>query len=157
MEYDIAPFSRQCAQSGRELRPGDCYYSVVVDQPGGWKRLDYGEEAWTGPPSDCVAWWKSRIEPETAARRRWAPNDVLLQFFDRWADQPDQADIRYLLALLLVRRRVMKIEDEKEDAAGRKTTVFYCPRRDQSYELPAVLPSETRAAEIQEQLAALLQ
>jgi len=157
MEYDIAPFSRHCVQSGRELRPGERYYSVVIDQPDGWKRLDYAEEAWPGPPSDCVAWWRSRIEPESAARRRWAPNDVLLQFFDRWADQPETADIRYVLALLLVRRRVMKIEDEKEDAAGRKITVFYCPRRDQSYELPAVVPTEARAAEIQEQLAALLQ
>ena len=60
----------------------------------------------------------------------WVPNDVLLNFFDELAEQPDKQDMRYVLALLLVRRRVMRMEEEQRDEAGHERLMLYCPRRD---------------------------
>ena len=61
----------------------------------------------------------SRKSPIAARRKkRWAPNDVMLHFWDELAEQPEQQDMRYVLTLLLVRRRVFRLEEEKLDDAG---------------------------------------
>jgi hypothetical protein len=117
------------------------------------KRCDYSVEAWQGPPPGVIGWWKSQIPDQKTARSRSAPNDILLQVFDETADQPEKQDMRYVLSLLLVRRRVMRLEEEQHDGEGREVLVLYCPRRDATYEIPAIPPDPARVEEIQQQLA----
>ena len=81
----------------------------------------------------------------------------MLQFWDELAAQPERQDMRYVLTLLLVRRRVFRLEEEKCDDQGREVLVVICPRREATYEIPAVMPEPTRIDQIQEELAALLQ
>jgi hypothetical protein len=59
--------------------------------------------------------------------------------------------------LLLIRRRVFRLEEEKTDDQGRELLAVYCPRREATYEIPAVVPEPQRVDEIQQELAALLQ
>ena len=52
-----------------------------------------------------------RAFPSRAAKKvKLAPNDVLLELFDELADRPEQQDLRYVLTLLLVRRRVLRFD-----------------------------------------------
>ncbi len=121
------------------------------------KRYDYAGGVWQGPPERAVGWWKSQVPSRADARKRWAPNDVMLDFWDELAEQPDKQDMRYVLTLLLVRRRVFRMEEETQDAQGREVLAIYCPRREASYQVPVVPPEPTRVEQIQEELAALLQ
>ena len=121
------------------------------------KRCDYSVEAWQGPPAQAVGWWKAQVPDRNATRRRWAPNDIMLQFFDDLAEQPERQDMRYVLSLLLVRRRVMRLEENAKDEEGREVLVLYCPRRDTTYRVPTVAPDPQRVEQIQEELARLLQ
>ena len=59
-EYEIQPPSLRCAQSGRELKPGEFYYSVLSESPDGFSRNDYSAEAWTGPPDGAIGFWRSK-------------------------------------------------------------------------------------------------
>jgi len=120
-------------------------------------RYDYSAEAWQGPPEQAVGWWKSRMPDRAGRPKHWAPNDVMLQFFDELAEQDDRRDMRYVLALLLVRRRVMRLEDNETDDQGHDVMVLHCPRRDATYKIPAVEPNQQRIEEIQEELARLLE
>lgn len=156
IEQEVQRFSRRCAATGRQLQPGESYYSVLVEQGGIWQRLDYAADAWPGPPEGALAWWKSRIAERGARRPHWAPNDVLLSFFDELAEQPQHQDLRYVLALLLVRRRVMRLVETVADSHGQKL-VLYCPRREETYHVPVATPSEQRIENIQQQLCSLLE
>jgi hypothetical protein len=156
MDYEVQGFSRHCHASGREFAPGEWYYSVLVAEGAELKRYDYAVDAWQGPPGDAVGWWKSQVPDKTVKKKHWAPNDVMLNFFDELADQPDKQDMRYVLTLLLVRRRVFRLEEEKQ-AAGGEVLAVYCPRRETTYEISAVMPSPERIEQIQQELAALLQ
>jgi len=156
MDYEVQRCTRHCAATGRELRPGEDVFSVLVSEGGKLVRHDYAAEAWEGPPEDAVGWWKSQIPRPDAKRLHWAPNDVMLQFFEDLEEQPARQDMRYVLALLLVRRRVMRLEEESRDEQGRQTLVLYCPRRETTYRVAVVLPDESRIQEIQQELAALL-
>jgi len=86
----------------------------------------------------------------------WAPNDVMLHFFEELENQPAQADMRFVLALLLVRRRVFREEQRDTDDQGRELMVLYCPRREATYTVPAIPPTPDRIEEIQGELARLL-
>jgi hypothetical protein len=157
MDYEIQHSTRRCATTGREFAPGEAYYSVLLAEGAEVNRYDYAADAWQGPPPDAVGWWKSQIPNRNEGKKHWAPNDVMLHFWDELADQPNKQDMRYVLTLLLIRRRVFRLEEEKSDDQGREVLVAYCPRRETTYEIPAVIPEPPRIDEIQQDLAALLQ
>lgn len=156
MEYEVQHCTRRCSTSGREIAPGEVYFSVLVVEDNELKRYDYAVDAWPGPPETAVGWWKSRLPQRNTVKKHWAPNDVMLDFWDRLADQADKQDMRYVLTLLLVRRRVFRVEEEKLDPNGSEVLVVHCPRRDATYEVLAVEPSPPRIDQIQDELATLL-
>jgi len=156
MEYEVQRSTRHCATSGREFAPGEEFYSVLMAEGAELRRYDYASEAWKGPPQGAVGWWKSQTPGKPTPRAHWAPNDVLLGFFDELAGQPDRQDMRYVLALLLVRRRVMRLEEERSGPQTGEVLILYCPRRDATYEVPAVAPGPERVEQIQAELTKLL-
>ena len=156
MEYEIQRCTRHCAATGRELAPGEEFYSVLIAEGADLRRYDYSADAWAGPPDGVIGWWKSQMPGPTSKRIHLAPNEVLLHFFEDLQSQPDKEEMRYVLALLLVRRRLMRLEEQEHDERGREVLVLYCPRRETTYRVPAVAPDQSRIDEIQEELARLL-
>jgi len=156
IDYDIQRCSRRCAASDRELKDGETCYSVLVAEGADVVRRDYSAEAWPGPPAGAIGWWKSTVVDPNAGRMSWAPNDVMLHYFERLADDPAAEDARYVLALLLVRRRVLRVEGSETDDRGRLVNLLYCSRNEMQYRVAEVVPTPERAAAIQQQLAELL-
>jgi len=156
MDYDIQRCTRHCSVSGRELLPGEAYYSALVAEGAELCRLDFATDAWEGPPEKAVGWWKAEIPDPKSQRMHWAPNDVMLQLFDELTEQPQKQDMRYVLSLLLIRRRVMRLEENETDEQGRQIMVVYCPRRETTYKIPAVVPEGEAVETIQDELAQLL-
>ncbi len=62
IDYQIQPSTRRCCASGRELRPGERYYSVLMEEDGKFVRKDYSVEAWQGARTAPLAsgWAGSR-------------------------------------------------------------------------------------------------
>ncbi len=156
MDYDIQRCTRRCATTEREFSPGEEFFSVLISEGAELRRLDYCTEAWEGPPENATGWWRSSMPSVTQKRLHWAPNDVMLQFLEELEHQPERSDMRFVLALLLVRRRVLREDDRGKDEQGREMMILFCPRRDKTYEVPTVLPGSERIQQIQEELAQLL-
>lgn len=166
LDFEVQRSTRRCAATDRSLEPGDVCYSVLEVQGADVVRRDFCGEAWTGPPADAFGWWKSRVPEPTAKKIKLAPNDVLLQLFDELADRPDHQDMRYVLALLLLRRRVLRLDGALDPMSNpslpavpegsMELMTVYCPKREAAYELPVVMPRGARIDEIQRQLSELL-
>ncbi len=92
----------------------------------------------------------------TTRKLHWAPNDVMLQLLTELEEQPEKADFRYVLSLLLVRRRVLRVEDTETDAAGQEIALLYCPRNEASFRVTTVQPTREREQQIQQELSNLL-
>jgi hypothetical protein len=155
MDYEIQRSTRHCGKTGRELKPGEAFYSVLTAMGAGVTREDFSVEAWEGPPAEALGWWKSHVPSPDAKKMHWAPNDVMLDLFEDLAEDAKQSDLRYVLALLLIRRRVMRLEDTEAGETG-ETMILYCPRRESEHRILAAPPSGERVAEIQQELARLL-
>jgi hypothetical protein len=158
LDYDVQRCTRRCAATDRELKPGEPCFSALVPRGATVVRLDFAHDAWPGPPDQSLGWWRSRVPDGGKERVAWAPNEVMLDYFAYLADRPEKADLRYVLALLLIRRRVIRHENTLVDDAGRETLVVVCPQEDTEYEsrLAAETPDEPRIAEIQAELSKLL-
>lgn len=156
LDFEVHRCSRRCSRTDRELRTGEPVYSALVARGAQVVRLDYAHEAWTGPPADSIGWWKSVVPDAGGPKVHWAPNDVMLHYFEQLEDVADQQDVRYVLALLMIRRRIVKQEETEKDEQGRELLVLYSPRTERQHRVLAELPDERRIAEIQDQLAKLL-
>src|SRR5262245_33195335 len=128
IDYEIHRCTRRCAVTDRELKDGEDCYSVLVPEGAAVVRRDYSAEAWKEPPENAIGWWKTTIVDPQAGRLYWAPNDVMLNYFERLVDDPLAEDARYVLALLLVRRRVLRVEGQEHDASSRPQLGLTCRR-----------------------------
>lgn len=151
---------RRCVKTDRVLRPGDHYYSLLREEGEGLTRVDFAADAWPGPPQDAFAWWESP-SAESSPRSAMAPNDVLLRLFDQWNDDPAKSQARFVLTLLLVRRRIFRIEPTvtlgpDQTAPTLPLMRVYCPRRDETYDVPEETPDAQLASQIQQELSHLL-
>ena len=45
-DFEIQNCTRRCAETDRELKPGDVYYSVLIADGASIVRRDYAEDAW---------------------------------------------------------------------------------------------------------------
>jgi hypothetical protein len=156
LDYDIQRCTRRCAATDRELIVGEECYSVLVPDGAAVVRRDYSAQGWQGPPENAIGWWKTAVVDPHAGRLHWAPNDVMLNYFERLLDDPTAEDARYVLALLLVRRRVLRVEGHETDPAGNNILVLFCSRNESTYRVTESMPSAERATQIQDQLSALL-
>ena len=114
-DYQIQASTRRCALTGHELKPGDRYYSVLIDEGGALTRRDYSLKAWQGPPSGAFSFWQGRLSAGAAPRRAPIDDDTLLECFGRLEgeQEPARLSFRYVLALLLVRRKRLRLEDTR--------------------------------------------
>jgi hypothetical protein len=166
LDFEVQRCTRCCAATERVLNPGDECYSVLEIAGAQVVRKDYCPEAWKGAPNAAFGWWKSRVPEPTAKKIKLAPNDVLLELFDQLADNLDQQDLRYVLALLLVRRRVLRVDvshdnpytkdNDPSSNHGAEKMSLYCPKRDSTCEVAVAMPNSARIDEIQQQLSELL-
>ncbi|MGA0287324.1 MAG: hypothetical protein ACO3YY_05390 [Phycisphaerales bacterium] len=114
-----------CAVGGQELPPGTPIVAALCEPlaesefgdalPGlGLVRRDYALEAWndTEVPEGVVCHWRTTV-PEPTATPRGLDEEVLLELLERLAerDDPAQEPLRLVVALVLLRRRRLRLID----------------------------------------------
>jgi hypothetical protein len=153
-----------CALTGRQFVAGEPFFSALVRSQGRLDRHDFSTAAWSGPPADTLAWWRSTYPTATASGATLAPVDVLLDVVEELEGRDDDA-LRYLLALELVRRRVLRFVDQPSGRLPRppadrgdepRHVALACRRRDREYLVREVPAAEATAAGVEDRLTALL-
>ncbi|MCA9178586.1 MAG: hypothetical protein KDB14_29195 [Planctomycetales bacterium] len=155
MEFDVKRCTRRCAATDRELEPNEWFYSALVRDGADLVRLDYAEAAWQGPPSGAVGSWKSRMPSAQAKQVKLAPNEVLLELLSELEGATEKRELRFLLALMLLRRRVVTlVEPRPED--GPEWMVVQSGKDDPLRIEVAEPASAAHAEQLQEEFAQLL-
>ena len=116
-EYQIQANSRRCVLTGRELQPGEKFYSVLLDEAGKFVRRDYSVEAWRGPPQGAFSFWLGKVPKEETTRKPRIDDEILLDCFQRLETEtePERVNFRYVVSLLLMRRKRLKFEEAREE------------------------------------------
>lgn len=120
MEFQLQAPTRKCSRTGRDLKPGDRYYGLLLEQGDRFVRHEFATDAWEGAPSEAIAYWLGRVPGDETPRRPPMDDDVLMTCFRRLADavEASRINLRYIIALLLVRRKRLKLEDTRLEPTG---------------------------------------
>lgn len=125
--YPIARPTGVCAASGRPIAVGEKCIAVLVERGDaqGMERMDFGLEAWEKgarphPPLRMVGSWRTVVTAQDSKKSRFLDDDELLDLFEQMqeAADPRRLAFRYVLALLLIRRRLLRHEGTKHPAGG---------------------------------------
>jgi hypothetical protein len=157
-QYDLAAPARVCAATGRTLPPGERIVSVLTDDGGKLVRQDFSADGWPGPPPNAVAHWQGKVPTATAPKRPAVNEPLLFDCFDHLAGQtePNKVHFRYVVALLLMRRKRLKFEDVKRTADGGEVLVLRDTRGGKRVEVRDPRLSEDEIEGVQAQVFQVL-
>lgn len=156
MDLKIHRPQAACSLTGRPFVAGQTIYSALVRGGSGLERMDVAADAWSGPPERTLAWWRSAFPEVPTGGAVLAPPDVLLDVFEELEGRAADAALRYLLALQLVRRRVLRMVEAPAGAATAGELVLACRKRDREYRVAIPAPAEAANPEVAERLTALV-
>ena len=151
MDYQIQPNSRRCAVSGRELQPGERFFSALLEEDRQLVRKDYSKEAWQGPPQGAVSFWTGHVLVGTEKIKPRFDDELLEDCFQRLEGQPEtgRVNFRYVVALLLMRRRRFRFETSVVED-GIETMSLRCLRTGAKHEVVNPRLSDDEMAQVQE-------
>lgn len=121
--------------------------------------MDISVDSWEGPQEDTVGWWKCRMPDADKRKLKPAPNGVLLDTLSELLDQPESQELAYLLALMLVRRRVLQDEESLEEASEDDADLYWslvCSADKRTWHVPVVESSAVQLDRLREKLQELL-
>jgi len=156
IDFEVGRCTRRCCISDRELQPGEDHYSAIVRDGAEVIRLDYAIDSWSGPPENVICWWKGTIADPKSNKVSWAPSDIMLDYLEQLLEDPNQQDVAYVLSLLLIRRKIVRLDDIVR-ADGGERMLLSALKREKSYQVLVVEPDTRRIQTIQDQLSSLLQ
>ncbi len=133
-QWNIRSRAHQCAVSGRPFEDGEKHYTAIYFDPetSGYSRRDVGFDSWQQELAERqpFSFWKSIYTPNaTEERPELATKEsgmMLLQHMIE-EDDPYTENARYILALMLERKRILTPTAVKETEQGRM--LFYENRK----------------------------
>lgn len=152
MDFNLRPLGRMCATSGEALAPGSTCWSVLVEVEGKVNRLDISEEHWDGPPEGSLGHWKCDV-PDVADGPKKLDTESLWEYFLQLSEAPNliEQDYQYVLALLLLRKRRLILEETIE-IDDRPTMRLIGTGGEGPFDIAERELSDTKVQEIQSQL-----
>ncbi len=157
VEYEVQPNTRKCALSGRILVAGETVYSVLVEESGKLIRRDYSEESWPGPPEACFSLWKGKIRDLITKKPFPVDESLLMDCFIRLEgqDDPKQQNFRYIIGLMLVRKRKLKLL-KTDDFGAMEQLTLRCPKTNVDHLVLHTKLTESELDKVQEEVMVLL-
>jgi len=158
-EWEIRSRGEQCTATGRQFAEGEAFYTLLFREKSGFRREDLCEEAFKQRDNKTqpFSFWRSKFEPpappppETLAKE--TAEDLLRRYIEE--DEPQHANTRYILALMLERKRLLKQTDVQMD--GNQRVLIY--ERTKTGEVFVIRDPQLRLdqiAVVQEQVGELL-
>ena len=125
MEWIVASSSGTCAVCSKRFEDREDYYSALFLSGDTFSRKDYCLACWKGPDESVFSFWRARSKSKPAPPRRFVDDDVLLDFFQRLSESEDPArrKFQFIMAVLLLRKRLLRERSRKRDEQGVVWTV----------------------------------
>jgi hypothetical protein len=160
-DWSIQSRNDRCASTGQQFVDGDHFYTLLYEENEGYRREDLSEEAFKQRPADApvpYSLWRSKFEapppaaPETLAKQ--TAEELLRRYMEE--QSPQYANARYILALMLERKRILKEMEVKKGEDGRITRIYERAKTGEVFVIPDPGLRLDQLGEVQAEVAAML-
>jgi hypothetical protein len=121
MEWEIGGKAVNCAECGKAFDEEEELFSALFDDQAAFARKDYCVGCWDGGGARAAfSFWRTRVPRRDEPVRRIVDDDVLIDLFQRLegAEEENRRNFRFVVALLLMRRKVLRYVELKREADG---------------------------------------
>lgn len=128
-DWSLQSRGHHCTTTQKPFEEGEYFYTLLFDETTGYRREDLCEEAYKSRPSESpqpFSFWRSKYAPppppapEPLAKH--TAEDLLRSYMAE--NTPQYANARYLLAVMLERKRILKEVETKRSEDGTLIRVY---------------------------------
>jgi len=162
-DYDIAKTAGTCAKCGRVLEEGQAYIAALAEQGEQLERQDWCVACWDeSGQEESDRWygqWRTSVPVREKKKRLFVDNAMLENLFHRLQDDPLEARVnfRFVLALVLMRKKRLVYEGSARDDSGREVWTMRPKGREVPCEVVNPQLDADKIAAVSEQLSEILQ
>jgi hypothetical protein len=159
-DWTIQSRADKCAVTGAPFADGEYFYTLLFDDPAGLRREDMSEAAWKerNDNRQPFSFWRSKFEaPPPAAPEpigKQTAEDLLRQYMEQ--DSAQHAAARYLLAVMLERKRLLKEVETKRTADGKLTRIYEHTKTGEVFVVPDPQLRLDQIEQVQQEVSSLL-
>ena len=116
-EWDINKPLGQCFGTGVKIEPGEEYFGALVKTEEGLQRRDFCADYWQREKPEVFCYWKTKLPQPGQKKQLFVDDQMLMAFFERLEKEtePEKLNFRFVLALILMRKRILKYDDTRMD------------------------------------------
>lgn len=157
--YAVSRPAGRCAVTGQALPPGTPFMAMLKDTAAGLERVDVSLDAWPQvDAAEALAYWRAVMpQPDQVKKKPFVDDETLVTLFERLADtdEPHKIHFRFVLGLILMRKRVLLYE-ASDHVDGRD--VWVIRRKGSDVRLKLLNPhlSEDQVAAVSTQLGQIM-
>jgi len=158
MDWEIVKGQQKCQGCDKQFAEQEEYFSALYDQENKFVRKDFCTECWEKRGRESVySFWKTRCIPEEKKVKKFVDDSVILDFFIRLQDatEPSKKNFRYVLALLLMRKKLLKFDDVKKGEGGEALVLSY-PAEGRKFEVYNPQLTEEQIRQVTEEVGQIL-
>ena len=156
--YDVPRPSGKCAVCGADIPPGDKFVAAIRETPTGLERLDINPDCWeTFDRANLLGFWQTVMPRPEEKKKLFVDDQVLCELFERLSDvtEPAKVNFRFVLGLILMRKRLIVYETTRHDE-GKDVWVVRLKGKDQRLDLTDPKLNEQEMTEVSQQLSQIL-
>ena len=159
-DWTIQSRAHACATTGRAFTEGEHFYTLLFFENGQFRREDLCEEAFRARNENVAPFsqWKSKYAPpppaQTEAVSKQTGEDLLRKYMEE--EGSEHTNVRYILALMLERKRVLKEIEVKRGGDGSLTRIYEHGKTGEVFVIPDPQLRLDQVADVQAQVATLL-
>jgi hypothetical protein len=157
-DYQVHRPRGLCAVTNEPIIPGEAFMAALRETPIGFERVDIKLPHWDAFPRDnIVGFWRCVMPQGEVKKKVFVDDNVLLDLLEKLADvtEPDKLSFRFVLTLILMRKRLVSLESQAV-RNGLDVWTIKLRGRDQRLEVVDPKPTEQQIAGVQEQIGQIL-
>ena len=162
-DFNISRTCGQCVKCDTLLQQEEEFMAVIVESGEQFERQDWCLACWQaddhGGIDNLFGQWRARIPVKQPTKKIFVDDEMLVGFFQRLegADQPGRVNFRVVLALVLMRKKLLTYDGSATDEAGEETWTMRLKADGQVRQVLNPQLDEHKIAEVSGQLSEILQ
>lgn len=158
-DWEIKKTLGQCSGTETPFEIGQEYYAALVEAEGGLERRDYSIDYWNAEHPQVFCFWKSRMANPEQKKKLFVDDEMLIAFFDRLAEEtePEKVNFRFVLTLILMRKRRLKYESSALDETGNEVWTLRVTGQDRFEKVVNPNLAEDQIEQLSGQMGQILQ
>jgi hypothetical protein len=156
--YEVARPRGQCTVCQTPIQPDQPLMAALRETPAGFERLDVCPNCWSNfDRSQLVGFWRTTMPKAEQKKKLFVDDEVLCQLFERLAEttEPAKLNFRFVLGLILMRKRLILYEGTRVENDKEIWTVRFKGRED-SMDLLNPKLEESQIQDVSNQLSQIL-